>query len=137
MQQPRLVKDYNKNMKLNGVDLSDQLIGKYNSLRKTNKRWKTLFFHFLDIARVISYILINEFRKRNPEIKELHRPVSYSQSDFTLELIRQLAGIEENEEVPVFVNSSTEMERNHPIKPFVTSKRGNCRLCCIRFKKRN
>ena len=38
--QPQAVKDYN------GVDKSDQLIGKYNTLRKTNKLWKTFIFFF-------------------------------------------------------------------------------------------
>ena len=86
---------------MNGVDKSDQLIGKYNSLRKTNKWWKTLFLHFIDIARVNSYILFNEFRKRNPDVPELQRPSHYSQLDFTLELIKQLAGIEDDECVPI------------------------------------
>ena len=53
VRQPMLVSDYNKYM--SGVDKSDQLIGKYNSLRRTNRYWKTLFYHFLDIARVFLY----------------------------------------------------------------------------------
>ena len=39
VRQPNVVKDYNQNM--NGVDKSDHLIGKYNSLRKTHRWWKT------------------------------------------------------------------------------------------------
>ena len=31
----------------NGVEKSYQLIGKYNTLRKTNKWWKTLFLRFI------------------------------------------------------------------------------------------
>ena len=50
--QPQLVRDYNKYM--SGVDRSDQMINKYNSLRKTDKYWKTIFYHLLDIARVNS-----------------------------------------------------------------------------------
>ena len=52
VQQPDVIKDYNNDMA--GVDKSDQLINKYNMLRKTNKWWKTLFFHFVNIARVNS-----------------------------------------------------------------------------------
>lgn len=44
VRQSTIVKDYNSFM--NGVDKSDQLINKYNVLRKTNKYWKTLLFSF-------------------------------------------------------------------------------------------
>ena len=37
--QPSLVRYYDMNM--SSVDKSDQLIGKYNSLRKTPRFWKT------------------------------------------------------------------------------------------------
>ena len=42
--QPMLVSDYNKHM--SGVEKSDQLIGKYNSLRRTNRYWKTFVNFF-------------------------------------------------------------------------------------------
>ena len=45
VRQQKLVKDYNAYM--GRVDKSDQLINKYNTLRKTNKWWKTLFTTFL------------------------------------------------------------------------------------------
>ena len=54
--------EYNASMR--GVDRSDQLINKYKSLRKTNKWWKTVFFHLIDVCRVNSYILFLEFRKQ-------------------------------------------------------------------------
>ncbi|KAK7504138.1 hypothetical protein BaRGS_00004442 [Batillaria attramentaria] len=56
VRQPKVVDDYNINM--SGVDRSDQPINKYETLRKTNRWWKTLFFHFLDVAKVNSYILL-------------------------------------------------------------------------------
>ena len=42
VEQPKLVNDYNKYMA--GVDRSDQIIGKYNTLRRTDTYWKTFFF---------------------------------------------------------------------------------------------
>ena len=51
---------------MSGVDKSDQLIGKNNSLRKTTMNWKKLFFHSLDIALVNSYIKFQQWRQDNP-----------------------------------------------------------------------
>ena len=50
---------------MGGVDRLDELIHYYNVLRQTRKYWKTLFFHFIDIAVVNSYILNSE-KERNP-----------------------------------------------------------------------
>jgi len=52
---PRPVKGYNNNM--GGVDLSDQLLKYYEIIRKSKKWWKTLFFHFFDVAIVNSFII--------------------------------------------------------------------------------
>ena len=60
---PSPVYFYNKEM--GGVDKSDQLIHYYNVLRQTKKYWKTLFFHFIDIACVNAYIIHKEL-ERNP-----------------------------------------------------------------------
>ena len=61
---PSIVYNYNRFM--NGVDHSDQMINYYNILRQTKKYWKTLFFHFIDIALVNSYIIYKEL---NPDEK--------------------------------------------------------------------
>ena len=74
----------------------------YNTLRKTNKRQKTLFYHFLDTARVnYAFILFEDFRKKHADIPELQRPDRYGQLDFTTELIRQLADLDVRADVPL------------------------------------
>ena len=77
---PLPVYHYNKHM--GGVDKSDQLIHYYNVLRSTHKYWKTLFFHFIDIAVVNSYI-IHIDKERNP----------LSHFGFRENLVRSLSGI--------------------------------------------
>ena len=62
---------------MNGVDRSDQIIGKSTALRKC--MWKTLLFHFFSFT----------------EVEELKRPQQQFTTEFRKEVVRQLAGIEE------------------------------------------
>ena len=98
VQRPIAISDYNSGMCV--VDRSDQLLGKYNALRKTNKWWKTLFFHLIDIARVNSYILFLEWKSINPGIAELQRISHFNQLSFSEELVKQLGQINEWDAVP-------------------------------------
>ena len=91
------IADYNSFM--GGVDVSDQMIGYYNCLRPTRRYWKTLFFHFIDIAAINAWILCSKYREAHPAA--IPRSRSYGHSDFVDALIRQLAGIPLNAEVPV------------------------------------
>ena len=77
---PSPIYHYNKHM--GGVDKSDQLIHYYNVLRATKKYWKTLFFHFIDIAVVNSYII---------HLEKQANPLSHYQ--FRENLVRCLSGV--------------------------------------------
>ena len=135
VRQPKLVNCYNKFM--GGVDKSDQLIGKYMTLRKTHRWWKTLLYHLLDVARVNSYILFNDFRKKNKDIVELQRPKSYSQLDFTVELIKEMGKVSDNEAVPLLKTKPPPPPpppSGHALLPTHADKHSSCQLCYQRYK---
>ncbi|XP_063958469.1 piggyBac transposable element-derived protein 4-like [Lytechinus pictus] len=100
VRQPMAVRDYNSYM--GGVDRSDQLLSNYDILRKTVKYWKTLFFHFVDIAIINSFILFQDWRGKHANVEALHRPSRYDPRNFREELCRQLGGINDDDPVPLY-----------------------------------
>ncbi|KAJ8349612.1 hypothetical protein SKAU_G00247420 [Synaphobranchus kaupii] len=125
VRQPAVISDYNKHM--GGVDRSDQMISSYNVLQKTQKWWKTLFFHFIDIAVVNSFLLFQEWQ--HSQAGDKHRLADYSHITFRENLSRQLAGLDIHASSP-----------SHSLKPVASSfhvthtpelqkSANNCWLC--------
>lgn len=76
---PLCIREYNQHM--GGVDLSDALIGYYTVHHKTQKWYKTFFFHFVDIAIVNAHIL-HQKKATSPRM---------AQKAFRQALVEQLA----------------------------------------------
>ena len=132
IRRPVAITNYNEFM--GRVDISDQMIGYYESLRPTRRCWKTLLFHFIDIVVLNSWVLFCLYWEAHPDATD--RPNSYSHSDYIDTLIRELAGIPLNADVPVTGHGHTHrasvgphMQRfNH--QPDIGDLR-NCRLCYL------
>jgi len=60
---PLAIAQYNKYM--GGVDLSDQKIRYYTIDRKSNRNWMRIFFHFLGISIVNSFIYYKDLSNSN------------------------------------------------------------------------
>lgn len=80
---PEMVIDYNTRMGC--VDRADQLKSYYEISRKSKKFWHRLFFHFLDLVTVNSFILFN--------VRQLHLGgTGMNLKDFRLAVVAGLLG---------------------------------------------
>lgn len=128
VRQPKAISNYNKYM--NGVDRSDQLLSKSNALQKCMRWWKTLFFHMIDVAVINGYILFELHRAANPDNEMLRRPKKFSVGEFREELVRQLAGLEDFCNPPMFGPPKREPGTYDTVHlPQFTDKKRNCKVC--------
>lgn len=82
---PTPILAYNKNM--GGVDLLDQLLQYYSTHRKSMRWYRTLFFHFVDIATTNAYILYREMCATKHVQSMTHK-------EFMIELVCQLCEVD-------------------------------------------
>ena len=68
---PPAILDYNQHM--GGVDMSDQFFGYYQTIHKTRKYWKTLFFHFIDVMVTNAFLLYREHLPPNKQDQLTHK----------------------------------------------------------------
>ena len=134
VRRPKAIDTYNQYM--NGVDRSDQILAKNNTLRKCMRWWKTLFFHLIDIAVVNSFILFQLYRSQNKDVEELQRPKRYSVLEFREELARQFARLEEYGVPPLYCPPKKQPgEYETPHLPKISDRKRNCTVCYKQLKK--
>ncbi len=116
---PSIVYNYNRFM--NGVDRSDQMIKYYNILSQTKKYWKTLFFHYIDIA------LVNAYKELNTDQRSRMNHYTFRET-----IVRQLCGIQITLQQSV-AGRKPATESIHA--PFKMEKAKDCVYCRIVHKK--
>lgn len=90
----------------------------------------------IDIAIVNSYNLFQLHHAEHPDDEALKRPKKFAIAEFQEELVRQLTGLDEYGQPPVFkppTREPGEYETVH-LPPFSSIKR-NCKVCYATTKK--
>lgn len=77
---PQATRDYNNHM--NCVDKADQLKSSYEISRKSKKWWHRLFWHFVDVTVVNSFII---YKQKNSSTK-------INLKEFRLNIVTELVG---------------------------------------------
>ena len=137
LKQPKAIHDYNHGM--GGVDVFDSKCAAYKVRRKSRKYWKALFYDYLEIACVNSFILFEQYRKAHPDT--IKRVRSYDPEDFRTFLVRQLGGIAEDATVPLYRARGVQdaLRESAAIKhhmPRHTEHEHNCSYCYEFLQKR-
>ena len=119
---PLMLEKYNKSM--GGVDLSDQFISYHRISRKTNKYWKTIFFHYIDIACVNSHVLYNFTCLQQSE-----KPVSENvfRDKLILEIISSYGAEKRQQTIPS--SRRTSFKISHGSQPYPMEERAKCVYC--------
>ena len=122
-----VIQYYNHGM--GGVDVFDQRAAAFRIQRRALKYYKSIVFAFIDVIILNSQTLFNDCRSTHPG--EIPRPSKYSQKDFRVALVCQLAGIGEDEPVPQFKPLGRPVNPLPPIThlPEAMPIRRNCRYC--------
>ena len=98
LKQPSVMKDYNHGM--GSVDVFDAKSAAYKVRRKSRKYWKALFYDYLEIAAVNSFILFQLYRMTHPG--DIDRPLQYDHEEYRVNLVRQFGNMTADSPVPLY-----------------------------------
>lgn len=124
---PAVVKNYNTFM--GGVDKSDQLISYHRVIRQTKRYWKTLFYHFVEIAVTNSFVLqklvlLKHGQKTCTE--------SYFRDQLVHQVIQQYGVQSPSPSTSLIIGYRT----LHGSKAFEYSQRSRCAVCKVKTTRR-
>jgi len=130
---PHIVERYNRHMGY--VDNSDHMVDSYSMSRRTFKWTTKLFFHFLDLTVLNSWILLSSCGAK------------YTHRDFRLLLVRNLieeAGKSQDRPIPRLVGTASSGTKNvlrlesrhNKHWPAKSSTQLRCRLCSSRGQRK-
>lgn len=119
---PICIVDYNKNM--GGIDNIDRQLSLAETIRKSTKWYRKLFFHLLDFVLVNSHALHKMKSTTNKKI---------SYPDFRLEVVRGLLGINSDDLRHSCQSNDSRLTGKHFPKKIDQGKKkeGNCCLCLM------
>lgn len=104
---------------MGGVDTSDALIGLYSVVKKIRKWYRTIFFHFVDIAVVNTYII-------HQQLAAMQNKRAKTQSEFWEALVQELV-----DWVPPHAAPASHLSAGHTPKHITPSSKckQRCRMC--------
>ena len=121
---PTAVKYYN--MFMGGVDKSDQLIGYYRITRQTQKYWKTIFLHLLEIAATNAFILYKLLR-----IESQRLPTErHFRDQLVIQIIKKYGLSLPTAVYPAI--SSTQYRIRHGSTALLNTHRRRCAICSLK-----
>lgn len=120
---PSCIHDYNKNM--GGIDNIDRQLSLTETVRKTMKWYRKLFFHLIDLMLTNAHVLFKIKTKK-----------TMSFPDFRFHVARALLNLESEESLQRLPSDDNRLRGRHFPKKIVEGKQRQCLLCSMSKRRR-